>query len=209
MMETVNRSVVARWQTPGFTIDSDDVRWLDRQLNALPDQVLINPRPAPDQSAPAARFVWQGYSPELLREAARSILRDALTGYRDLVEKNFSTFGPVLGLSSILPVQAQAEVAIPTEAGMWAPELLYAFTPAQTADLEPTIDIKLANDGEASGMENWKAPTFQGNPFYGPTVHGSVVDVHLARAATNLAYRWLASDLKQLGWLRAPVTFHD
>ena len=35
------------------------------------------------------------------------------------------------------------------------------------------------------------------------------LDLHVARPATNLAYRWLARDLKAVGWLSDEVRYHD
>ena len=45
---------------------------------------------------------------------------------------------------------------------------------------------------------------------FGPrTVENLPLDLHVARPATNLAYRWLARDLKAVGWLSDDVRYHD
>jgi len=47
-------------------------------------------------------------------------------------------------------------------------------------------------------------------PTFGPrTVEDLPLDLHVARPATNLAYEWLARDLKAVGWLSDEVRYHD
>ncbi|MEU9712586.1 hypothetical protein AB0E21_28850 [Streptomyces sp. NPDC047967] len=67
----------------------------------------------PAGCTPDPRYFWQAYFPELTRSITADVLRDALTGYRDLVELNFPRFGAALGLYSTFPVRAEGVVAMP------------------------------------------------------------------------------------------------
>ncbi len=66
----------------------------------------------PPTGCTPAPLLLAGLLPELTRSITADVLRDALTGYRDLVELNFPRFGAALGLYSILPVRAEGVVAL-------------------------------------------------------------------------------------------------
>jgi hypothetical protein len=104
MIETVDRSVHATWAGGGMQIDSHDIRWIHAQLQRETGDQLFPPWPAPDQPSLRARWLWQGYSPELAHAILTEVLGAAVTGYRDLAAENFAAFGWALGLNSALPV---------------------------------------------------------------------------------------------------------
>jgi hypothetical protein len=100
-MEKVNASQRSTWQSGGRNVDSDDIRWLSTQLAMENSATLQPPWPDGDQSH-VDRWAWQSYSPELT--LAMAIVREALIGYRQLVDSNFPAFGSAMGLYSMRPV---------------------------------------------------------------------------------------------------------
>jgi hypothetical protein len=115
MTARVNQSVRSTWHGGGEPIDSDDVRWMGTQLAQITGEVILPPRPAPDQPHRRARFSWQGYSPELTRTIVIDVLRDAVNGYCDLVKENFANFGGTLSLNSVLPVCVEGAIEMPED----------------------------------------------------------------------------------------------
>jgi hypothetical protein len=152
-------------------------------------------------------------TPDLTRIITPAVLIDAIIGYRHLVETNFPSFGPALGMYSILPVHAQATVIIPEDAEQgWAATLRYALHPdtANASNPTPRVEVGLSTrskDGSLGPIPIF--PLEQQTAFHVPTAHETVLSIHLARSATNLAYEWLGSDLRTVGWLYGSLVLHD
>ncbi|MGQ4344017.1 hypothetical protein [Streptomyces sp. SAS_275] len=213
MMEVVTTSARASWRTAsGATIDSADVRWLHSELQRLTQDVLTTPRPGPDRRN-GARYVWQAYSPELTLAITTDVLRDALTGYRDLVETNFPRFGHALGLYSIMPVQAEGMVVMPAEddACAWAATVEYTFSRASEAAVaaENLAKLELIFESDRLPRPWTDVPQEMSSVFTVPGVHQEVLSTGHDRQATNLAYAWLARDLTAVGWLEQAPPFFD
>lgn len=215
LMETVERSVHARWTGGGMQIDSHDVRWIHAQLQQETGDQLCPPWPAADQPTGQARWLWQNYSPELTHKILTEVLGAAVTGYRDLIAENFGRFGWALGLNSALPVQVKGTLAMPQDDhdGEYT-RLQYQLRPATADGRDPISDVQLDLLTEpGTGWRGSRAIAFpydqRRTPFYIPvSFNGSPLTGQL-RPATNLAYRWLAADLHALGWLTNSPAFYD
>ncbi|GGW51687.1 hypothetical protein AB0E64_02075 [Streptomyces caelestis] len=208
MMERVRTSVRYTHQVAGYTYDTADIRWLHSQLAGVIDEVLRRPYGEPDQEIPRRGRMWQGYSPLLTLRITRQILRDALIGYRQLVELNFPSLAPALGLYSVLPVSAEGMVVMPED-----------DTDGSHSGLIHTLRPKAAgrrNDPPEVDLDLWTEPGF--GPTSVPRWSGRCQDefpsavlrrsraVHgSSRPATELAYEWLVRDLKAVGWLGVNV----
>jgi hypothetical protein len=107
MMERVEGSAYSRWHDSGKVTDSDDVRWVHARLQYETGETLAAPWPPPDRIGSQRRWRWDGYSPELALEIHTRVLRHALIGYQNLVDHNFASFGPTLGLYGALPVRVK------------------------------------------------------------------------------------------------------
>jgi hypothetical protein len=83
MMQKVESTVLSRWSGGGVELDSHDIRWLSAQLDREASDQLSQPWPAPNQPDPAAKWLWQLYTPELTLEIMTGVLRAAVTGYQD------------------------------------------------------------------------------------------------------------------------------
>lgn len=209
MMEHVRTSVRYTHQVAGYTYDSADIWWMHSQLAGVTDEVLRRPYGEPDQEIPRRGRMWQGYSPLLTLRITRQILRDALIGYRQLVELNFPSLAPALGLYSALPVSAEGMVVMPED-----------DTDGSHSGLIHTLRPKAAgrrNDPPEADLDLWTEPGFgPTSPFLGGPVDSKTnfhrpyyVDRELStgssRPATELAYEWLVRDLKAVGWLGVNV----
>jgi hypothetical protein len=213
MMERVNRSVRSTWHGGGEPVDSDDVRWMYAQVEEATGDVLTRPWPPPDRPLPWARWRWQGYSAELTRAVAADVLRDAVIGYRDLVDQNFARFGGTLSLNGVLPVRVEGVVDMPEEDadGMHS-GLLYELKPDPTAAREsvPVVHLGLSNSSPGRHTHVFTAAVDRKRtPFYKPIADNTWLPTGSSRPATNLAYQWLAADLHALGWLDQALRFDD
>jgi hypothetical protein len=212
-MERVENSVNSRWQNGATTIDSADVRWLHAQLELETADVLEPPWPAPDRPHAAGRWAWQRYSPELTLTIATHVLRDALAGYRDLVDLNFPSFGAALGLYSILPVRVEGIVARP-EGDIDCPQvdMMVEFVSDPSPDSQSRlVSLHLVTDRADRSIYEFRQARRRGrlSAFSPRTVEETPLGLHVPRPATNLAYEWLARDLNAVGWLREDFHYHD
>lgn len=203
------------WQWgAGRKIDSDDVRWLSTHLHHVQGDTLASPRPPADRMNPPPRFFWQTYSPALTRSITADVLRDALIGYRDLVELNFPRFGAALGLYSVFPIRVEGLVAMPPNGSQSQPATVtYALRPDATSapQDQPTVDLHLPDESDFPEESLWaKVREDRSTAFRLPgMVQQEALLPYHDRQATNLAYRWLARDLQTVGWLERAVTFSD
>lgn len=203
-----------QWQTPGYTLDTADVLWVQQQLADHSGDTLTNPRPVPDNQARRTGLIWDLYSPELTRDIAENVLRDAVTGYRHLVETNFPSFGPALGLYSVLPVQVRAEVIHPQPGDVDRfPGLRYALFPEANpaSGTETSVEVRLAvptPDGRTDFFEGLRLEAST-SPFYQPSATERDLSVFHTRSAINFAYSWLADDLHRIGWVAPGLSFHN
>lgn len=212
MMETVNRSVRARWTIGSAQLDSADIRWIRPRLTRHHGEVLPPPRPAPDRT-PAGNscWRWRAYSPELTCSILTEVFRDALIGYHDLVTTNLTQFGDALGMFSALPLRVIGNVIMDIDDpgdndGMW-----YTLTPDPDTrrGAPPRVDFTLAAAPQPFHLDDTRAFRNRRYAFHQPFSRLTILPTGQDRAATNLAYRWLASDLKSLGWWSGTVPAFD
>jgi len=214
MMDQVERSVHATWAGGGQPIDSHDVRWMHGQFQRETGELLHPPWPAPDLPGRTGTWQWQRYSPTLTHAILTQVLRDAVTGYRDVVDQNFAGFGWALGLNSVLPVRVEGTVDMSEDDNEGAHSgLFYELKPDRRASREapPRVQLDLLTQPDPGQP----APIFASpadrrrTPFYVPTSHNPQLPTGQSRPATNLAYEWLAADLHALGWLDHALRFWD
>lgn len=71
----------------------------------------------------------------------------------------------------------------------------------------PTLDFDLAEEPSIPGSLWDRLQEERASVFHRPSVQYEELSTGLERQATNLAYSWLARDLKAVGWLEESVTF--
>ncbi|MFB7374177.1 hypothetical protein ACFC0D_30505 [Streptomyces sp. NPDC056222] len=212
LMAQVKTTRWSRWQWGADTVDSADIRWLHAQLQHLPGDTLANPRPPADRPE-GARYLWQTYSPELTFSITQDVIRDALIGYRGLVQRNFPRFGAALGLYSIFPVRAEGLVIMPERDATEAYGASVAYTlrhdVGSRAQDVPAVEFDLAEEPNVPGSLWGRLQEEQASVFHRPAIHHEGLSTGLERQATNLAYSWLIRDLKAVGWLERSVTLPE
>lgn len=212
LMAHVATTQWSRWQWGTGTVDSADIRWLHTQLQHFLGDTLTNPRPPADRPQ-GTRYIWQTYSPELTRSITQDVVRDALIGYRDLVQRNFPRFGAALGLYSIFPVRAEGFLIMPEPGDTEAYSATVAYTLRRDAGSRakdvPAVEFDLAEEPDVPGSLWSRLQEEHASVFHRPAVHHEELSTGLERQATNLAYNWLARDLQAVGWLEHAMTFPE
>ncbi|MBB4930683.1 hypothetical protein F4561_001503 [Lipingzhangella halophila] len=207
MMAKVNQSVHSRWTNGSAHVDSNDIRWMHARLARHIGTHLRPPRPAPDRvPTGTAHWRWRAYSPEQTLTITTQVFQDALAGYHDLVSENFSTFGAALGLFSNLPVRAEGNVIMNDADPDHDDAVWYTLKPNSTASPQsPGAIFTIANSPKPlhDGSSTTAMPGRR-SAFHRPTDRLTSPLTGDDLAATNLAYRWLVTDLQTLGWWSGP-----
>lgn len=215
LMEHVDRTAHSTWAGGGMQIDSHDIRWIRGQLQRASGEYLSPPWPSPDQLGLQKRWRWQGYSSELSHAVMTDVLHAAVIGYRDLVSENFAAFGWALGLNSALPVEVEGALAIPEDDKDGEYTMLnYRMKPSRAGGHEAVSHIHL--DLLTQPGSGWRGARGFGStrgarrsPFYLSASYNTPPLTGQSRPATNLAYQWLATDLRAVGWLKGAAAFYD
>lgn len=208
----VDRANASEWSTWQNDVDSADVWWLDAYLARIAGDVLERPWPVGDQPH-VGRYSWESYSTDLTATLAADILREALVGYRQLVEINFPRFGSALGLYGMLPLHIEAFINRPEPGGNVSAvhmTLMLHQRPGTTRGAEPTTTLTfIGRDSNLwdRGSEHYRRAT--PTRFHRSPVQDIELPLHVTRPATNLAYQWLATDLAALGWLDTKIRYFN
>ncbi|MDG6108811.1 hypothetical protein Daura_06150 [Dactylosporangium aurantiacum] len=210
-VDSANESEWSTWQDD---VDSADVWWLDTYLGRITGDVLERPWPPADQPH-AGRYFWESYSKALTGTLANDLLREAIIGYRHLVETNFPRFGSALGLYGMLPLHVEGFIDRPEPGSdiysLHMTTMLHR-RPGAERDAEPTVTVTFTGGDttpnfwdRGRGHYARAAPTrFDQSP-----VQNIELPLHSTRPATNLAYQWLAADLAAVGWLDEKLRHFD
>jgi len=212
LMEQVSQTVRSTWpKIGGITVDSEDIRWIAAQLQHETREEIRPPWPAPDRPGPQNQSRWQRYSPALAHQIVTDVLEAAVIGYHDLVTENFAAFGWALGLNSALPVEVKGTLVVREDDPDGSESRLqYQLHPASAESPGPVAQVRVDLVADGYGARVAARPYDRKRiPFFVPTGHTMEPPIGLARAATNLAYQWLAADLHVLGWLAQSVMFYE
>ncbi|OXM56073.1 hypothetical protein CFP71_14655 [Amycolatopsis thailandensis] len=156
---------------------------------------------------------------------AHDVVREAMVGYRQLVELNFPAFGDAMGLFSMLPVRVEGLVLRAENNEDPRVGLMLALHPdtGKVDDVASQVDLSVVVKDHAA--EGWKFAERQ----------RSMISIHLSRAhqrfsrsafgqnrmqvldlplhvpclASSLAYGWLTQDLIAVRWLDADFRFSE
>ena len=173
------------------------------------EEELFEPWPAADLplSSPSK---WSRYSDERLLDRVAKIYSAALRIYEAMVNSWFSSFTG-LRLSSLLPVRIEGTLTIhderydvPMPRLSWYPTILPTGEESCVAfQLGPTNASQHDADRYFEDQGSAFARLRGGNPERAPLfyVGFSMLEDSSSRPATELAHKWLAEDLKRLGWL--------
>ena len=173
------------------------------------EEELFEPWPAADLplSSPS---IWSRYSNERLLDRVTGIYSAALRIYEAMVNSWFSSFTG-LRLASLLPVRIEGTLTIyderydvPMPSLSWYPTILPTGVASCVAfQLGPTNASQHDADRYFEDQGSAFARLRGGNPERAPLfyIFFSMLEDSSSRPATELAHKWLAEDLKRLGWL--------
>jgi hypothetical protein len=168
--------------------------------------VLQQPWPAGDQPQLLHQMLWQDYSPELTRVLAVDIVREAMNGYRELVELNFATFAGAMGMYSYCPAHIDGVIERPEQPQRWASlEMMLLLHRGDGATASPNVEMEVVPEPAAAITYERAQQHFlrADRRYFDPNpVQEMSFPIAAQRPATNLAYRWLAEDLATVGWLK-------
>ena len=191
---------------------AEDLAWLREALDQTEATQLQHPRPATDRPAAHPRSLidsWRCYSPELTCTVVAQVLKNAVTGYQDMVELNLSSSRSALDLYAMLPVCIVAHVVWPSDVSQVG-QLTYRFERDRRPGVDarsPQVEVTLA---ATLGEATWQ-PTndwFRTRRSLNERRHHNIaLPTAQPRAVTNLAYRWLADDLAAVGWVTPGINF--
>lgn len=154
---------------------------------------------------------WQGYAPNIAVSTTAEILAEAVAGYRDLA--NLPTFGPALGVYSLLPVRIEGTITYPEAPDDYPPGLNVARIPAPDLDPRTPTPVDLRTETGLGRGPCRHTPLGPGpesrNAYHIPMLEDGIGPLGGPRPPTNLACEWLARDLHALGRLKDPITFHE
>jgi hypothetical protein len=144
---------------------------------------------------------------------ATAIVREALVGYRQLVDFNFPAFGNAMGLYSMLPVHVEGLVDRPSDDNSSSIRMLLMLhpDPNQYDPDTPGVDLRLVTqDHKPTFWEFQQKHRRSARTTFGPhPLQNLQLPLHSACPATSLAYNWLARDLATVGWLEDHHQFFD
>ena len=174
------------------------------------DDTLAELWPDKDKPRPTGRrAVWwyELYTEERLLERANAIFNGALRIYNDIVARWFAAFNKRHQLSYVEPLALDGVLTLTTTPGrralgdaglIWWPRLVNSsaesgvFFELDSTNRIPRSDIR--ERIRAAGDDFF----LRGRPFH-HTIQ--LLPGNGPRPATELAYRWLSRDLRDLGWL--------
>ncbi|MEU9982255.1 hypothetical protein [Streptomyces sp. NPDC050856] len=195
----------------GRKITRLDLILVDEWLNRQHEGQLTPPWPSVDVNRPSSGWVWKFYTPERLLELTRFVYARALDAYAEMMSTLFANFTYTLNHSSLLPATLKGTLHVGEgDSFTDGPVLDYCLIPlADTESSQSRVDISIAQSREVRIPQEYEKyqPYLRrfhiDNPERAPfSFHGwtqTALHIWESRPATNIAFRWLWSDLRSLG----------
>lgn len=176
----------------------------------LADGANLLPPPWPLADIPHETWTWLRFSNERTIQRTRAVLEGAVQTYRSAVETLFPRFAKRFHMAQNLPARIEAWLALPdrSDPAKNFPAIRVRFHSLRDHQ-DTVLDLRVD-----SGASTWlSASEFQVASAHlrglrsmdvhwlYPVVFDSVLDIYSDHPVTELAARWLASDLRDCGWL--------
>ena len=179
---------------------------LDR-LRAEGRAHLLPPWPGPDKPFGSGGWVWSPYSPERLLERTRLVFDGAIRGYIQVVETWLAPLAKQLTTYAVLPARLRGTLTVgPGDDYAGGPVLAWWFEAAATGQMS-SVDINLVPREAAVFLDDAAARTEyqrllaqrpEARGWLSFTRHHQALDIFGADPATELAFAWIAKDLKRI-----------
>ena len=178
------------------------------RLNSDGQDTLSDPWPTSDLP-PSSPSVWSRFSDQRLLERTSAIYEAALRVYQGMVEQWFAPFADRLPLYRLLPVRLEGSLSRLDRGGMefpwldWEPVILQSNEPSHVSFVfEPERTRRWQSDDYFTEQRDAFIRLRQGDAERLALFRrSSVLDVD-SRPATQLAYKWLHDELRELSWIR-------
>ncbi|UPT73207.1 MAG: hypothetical protein M0D55_15115 [Elusimicrobiota bacterium] len=188
----------------GHRIDLDEMRGEIARLRHEGKTDFQPVWPSPNRNG--GRWIWSGYTDQQVVARANAVFEGALNGYELLIQRWFPQLAPRMELAALLPVKVVGYVAMEHEEphAAWHLEPLPKGSKSKAEfQLAPANQNPAIAHGETLKGIVPKVHALRPEiaEWYSYTYHHGGLEVFQVRSATELAYRWLESDLRRLSWI--------
>jgi hypothetical protein len=171
------------------------------------EDVLLEPWPGPDKH-PDGPWPWSAYSEQQLLRRTRAVFEAALQGYDQLVTAFFPAFKLRLATAVNLPARLVGGLHLPDHASgiPGDPWLEWYLDPLRLGE-KTEIEIETRQLGVLQmsyGDRTHKLRSLRPGATSSakPIAHFQRLDLWETDPATQLVYRWVNAELRELGWTR-------
>lgn len=188
------------------------------------DDLLVRPYPTPDISPFGRRWIWDGYSTEVLRVLVEEVYTNALHIYEDMVVANFPKLLPTLGIGGALPLLLEGVLTVVQDTDEYNSPSLHSKTVLLNQGETSRARIRVGpemSEGEwgvarmRAEQASIKAHVKNLRPVSGGWLSleeswSAIDDVFGDTPAIDQAYRWLWGDLRRVGLTKSntPLWMH-
>ena len=195
----------------GFTYLSSDMLLIRGNLEERlkeADAVISDPWPGPDKSRPMDRPSWMWhdvYTNQGLLDRTKAIYEAALRIYIYMVDKRFHSFGHRLRLRRHMPLKLEGRLLVGDAPEGLQSNPVLTWWPRPASEHEQTqVAFELGyKDQETQRITDdmVKIATLESIKYGGVFWHTTTDPYFYGfRPATELAHRWLTSELHAIGW---------
>ena len=195
----------------GSTYRYDELQAIRSQLAEMlhgGEVSIVNPWPGTDKTFPTERSAWmwdEEFTDQRLLDRTTAIFGAALRIYTDMVDTWFHCFGDRLRLKAILPVKLEGRLVIPPSPRASFDGPVLTWWPRAISEHEQSrVDFELgARDDDTQSLirDMVEIARLEALKNTGVFWHSTgLLYQDGKRPATELAHRWLISDLKDIGW---------
>lgn len=194
----------------GTTYDLAALRVRLAQVQANGADELTAPWPGRDLDVEATGgWVWSPYTPERLLERTAAVYQGALEAYEQVVDRWLPTLRHRLRLAVTLPATLRGQLDVgESRGGGGAPGLSWELDPLPTTSNGSSVELTMNDRAESAFEDRMERLRLQQKRLVAlrPAAHrwisahstSEILKIFGPTPATDLAFKWLASDLKRI-----------
>ena len=156
---------------------------------------ISDPWPSADQLKTGTHRVWECYTPQRLLERTTEVYAGALRIYEAIVRKWFKPFSFRFQMYGCLPARLEGRITLPKGQVSFASDPVLTWRPIILSDNEESEVVF-----ELGVPDKLQKDFRESNENKSPFLSSQRLDVFGMLPATDLACKWLADDLRRLGW---------
>ena len=190
---------------------AEDIQLIRQHLlkrHADGEEFIREPWPGPNKARPEHRSSWGWYetfTEQQLLERTKEVYAAALRIYCSIVETWFPAFGNNLRLKCMLPVRFEGRLFVPSSPSLGRDRPVLTWWPLPLGEREESqVAFELGSrdpfseDGARSAITAARQDSLNRDGTFWKFT--GILHVDGARPATELAHRWLISELREIGW---------